>query len=48
MKYVTVLLVFLPVSIAGSLLHWDYVLVFFASALGVILLARESRLQREG
>ena len=39
MKYVTVLLVFLPVSIAGSLLHWDHRLVFFASALGIVPLA---------
>ena len=39
MKYVTVLLVFVPLSIVGSLLHVDDRWVFFASALGIVPLA---------
>ena len=39
MKYVTVLLMFVPVSIVGSLLHGDQRLVFFSSALGIVPLA---------
>jgi Ca2+:H+ antiporter len=39
MKYVTVLLIFVPLSIAGSLLHMDDRWVFFASAMGIVPLA---------
>lgn len=39
MKYVAVLLAFVPISIVGSLLHWDDRLVFFGSALGIVPLA---------
>jgi len=38
-RFVTVLLIFVPVSIVGSLLHWDHRLVFFAAALGIVPLA---------
>jgi Ca2+:H+ antiporter len=38
-KYFTVLLVFVPLSIIGSFLGWDQRLVFFASALGIVPLA---------
>jgi Ca2+:H+ antiporter len=39
MRYFTILLVFVPVSIVGSVLGWDARLVFFASALGIVPLA---------
>ena len=39
MKYVTALLVFVPLSIVGSLLQMDDRWVFFASALGIVPLA---------
>jgi Ca2+:H+ antiporter len=39
MKYVTALLAFVPISIVGSLLHWDDRLVFFGAALGIVPLA---------
>ncbi len=39
MKYLTVLLVFVPLAILGELLHWNPLLVFAVSALGVVPLA---------
>lgn len=39
MKYINILLVFVPVSIVASLLGWDERIVFFASALGIVPLA---------
>jgi Ca2+:H+ antiporter len=39
MKYVTALLIFVPASIVGSLLHWDERLIFFSSAAGIVPLA---------
>lgn len=36
MKYLNVLLLFVPVAIAGELFHWSPVLVFLAAALSVI------------
>ncbi len=39
MKYLNVLLVFAPIAILGEFLHWNPILVFFASALAVIPLA---------
>ncbi len=39
MKYISILLVFVPVSIVASLLSWDERIVFFASALGIVPLA---------
>jgi Ca2+:H+ antiporter len=38
-RYVTVLLIFVPLSIVGSLLHWDDRLIFFTSAVGIVPLA---------
>jgi len=39
MKYVNVLLIFVPISIVGAFLNWDERLVFFSSALGILPLA---------
>jgi Ca2+:H+ antiporter len=39
MKYVNVLLIFVPVSIVAAFLHWDERLIFFSSALGIVPLA---------
>lgn len=39
MKYISVLLIFVPVSIVAGLLNWDARLVFFSSALGIVPLA---------
>jgi Ca2+:H+ antiporter len=39
MKYISILLIFVPVSIVASLLGWDQRIVFFASALGIVPLA---------
>jgi Ca2+:H+ antiporter len=39
MKYLNVLLVFVPLAILGELLHWSPLLVFVVSALGVVPLA---------
>jgi len=39
MRYLAILLVFVPLSIAGSTLGWDQRLIFFASALGIVPLA---------
>ncbi len=39
MRYLTILLFFVPLSIVGSLLGWDQRLIFFASALGIVPLA---------
>ncbi len=39
MKYISVLLAFVPVSIVASLLNWDERLVFLSSSLGIIPLA---------
>ncbi len=39
MKYLKVLLVFVPLAILGELLHWNPLLVFVVSALGVVPLA---------
>ncbi|WP_423226119.1 calcium/proton exchanger [Candidatus Amarolinea aalborgensis] len=39
MKYLSVLLVFVPLAILGALLHWSPLLVFAVSALGVVPLA---------
>ncbi len=36
MKYLNLLFIFVPVAIAGELLHWSPVLVFLAAALSVI------------
>ncbi len=36
MKYLNVLLLFVPVAVAGELLHWSPALVFLAAALSVI------------
>jgi Ca2+:H+ antiporter len=38
-RYITILLLFVPLSIIASLLGWDQRLVFFASALGIVPLA---------
>jgi Ca2+:H+ antiporter len=38
-KYVAALLVFVPLTIVGSVLRWDQRLVFFGSALGIVPLA---------
>lgn len=39
MKYLKILLVFVPLAILGELLHWNPLLVFALSALGVVPLA---------
>lgn len=39
MKYLNVLLMFVPLAILGELLHWSPLLVFAVSALGVVPLA---------
>ncbi len=39
MRYLNILLIFVPVAIAGELLHWGPTIVFIASALGVVPLA---------
>ncbi|MFQ5856566.1 MAG: calcium/proton exchanger [Anaerolineae bacterium] len=39
MKYLYVLLVFVPIAIVGGLLHWNETLIFTTSALGMIPLA---------
>lgn len=39
MRYVTALLIFVPLSIIGSLLQWDQRVVLFCSAVGIIPLA---------
>ncbi len=39
MKYLKVLLIFVPLAILGELLHWDPLLVFGLSAMGVVPLA---------
>jgi len=39
MKYLKALLVFVPLAILGELLHWNPLLVFVVSALGVVPLA---------
>lgn len=39
MKYVSVLLIFVPISIIAALLGWDERLLFFTSALGIVPLA---------
>jgi len=39
MKYINVLLIFVPISIVGAFLNWDERLVFFSSALGILPLA---------
>jgi Ca2+:H+ antiporter len=39
MKYVNILLIFVPISIVANLLHWDERLIFFSSALGIVPLA---------
>ena len=39
MKYVNVLLIFVPISIVGAFLNWDERLIFFSSALGILPLA---------
>jgi Ca2+:H+ antiporter len=38
-RYITILLLFVPLSIVASLLGWDQRLIFFASALGIVPLA---------
>jgi len=39
MKYVRLLLVFIPIAILGELLHWSPLLIFFTSALAIIPMA---------
>ncbi len=39
MKYVRLLLIFIPIAILGELLHWSPMLIFFTSALAIIPLA---------
>lgn len=39
MKYLTVLLIFVPISIVGAFLNWDERLIFLCSALGIVPLA---------
>lgn len=39
MKYLNVLLLFVPVAILGEFLHWNPIVIFFTSALGVVPLA---------
>ncbi len=39
MKYIKILLIFVPVSIVASLLGWNERIVFFAAALGIVPLA---------
>lgn len=39
MKYISVLLIFIPVSILADFLNWDQRLIFFSSALGIVPLA---------
>jgi Ca2+:H+ antiporter len=39
MRYFAILLIFVPLSIVGSLLGWDQRLIFFGSALGIVPLA---------
>ncbi|MGB3904947.1 MAG: calcium/proton exchanger [Anaerolineae bacterium] len=39
MKYINVLLIFVPVTIVGAFLNWDQRLIFFSSSLGIVPLA---------
>ena len=39
MKYVRLLLIFIPIAIIAELLHWSPMLIFFMSALAIIPLA---------
>jgi len=39
MKYINILLIFVPVSIVGAFLNWDQRLIFFSSSLGIVPLA---------
>ncbi len=39
MRYLNILLIFVPVAIVGEFLHWGPTIVFIASALGVVPLA---------
>lgn len=39
MRYIYVLLIFIPIAIIGEFLHWDAAVIFAASAVGIVPLA---------